>query len=52
MEDNTLISRTSVPELDAILGKKFKVLDDGFIRVIDYMGNDSYWGSFGVPLFG
>ncbi len=41
MEDNTLISRTSVPELDAILGKKFKVLDDGFIRVIDYMGNDS-----------
>jgi len=30
----------SVPELDEILGKPFKVLNDGFIRVIDYMGND------------
>ncbi len=29
-----------VPALDEILGKKFKVLDDGFIRVIDYMGSD------------
>ncbi len=29
-----------VPELDEILGKPFKVLDDGFIRVIDYMGSD------------
>lgn len=28
-------------ELDAIIGKEFKVLDHGFIRVVDYMGNDS-----------
>ncbi|MDX1961007.1 MAG: FAD-dependent thymidylate synthase [Leptospiraceae bacterium] len=26
--------------LDQILGVPFKVLDDGFIRVVDYMGND------------
>ncbi len=27
-------------KLDEILGKSFKVLDDGFIRVVDYMGSD------------
>lgn len=27
--------------LDDIIGQPFPVLDDGFIRVIDYMGNDS-----------
>jgi thymidylate synthase (FAD) len=26
--------------LDLILGRTFAVLDDGFVRVIDYMGND------------
>lgn len=26
--------------LDSILGKAFPVLDDGFVRVVDYMGND------------
>jgi len=30
-----------VPELDAILGRKFPVLDDGFVRLIDYLGTDS-----------
>ncbi|MCX7983990.1 MAG: FAD-dependent thymidylate synthase [Bacteroidetes bacterium] len=35
------LERTSVPALDEILGIPFKVLDDGFIRVIDYMGNDT-----------
>ena len=35
------LERSSVPELDRILGKPFKVLDDGFVRVIDYMGSDS-----------
>lgn len=30
-----------VSALDSILGKKFPVLDDGFIRVVDYMGTDS-----------
>lgn len=29
-----------VKELDEILGKPFKVLDDGFVRVVDYMGSD------------
>ena len=40
-EDTTMIERTTVPELDAILGHSFKVLDDGFVRVVDYMGSDS-----------
>lgn len=35
------IERLCVPELDAILGKPFPVLDDGFVRVVDYMGSDS-----------
>ncbi|MEG8947025.1 FAD-dependent thymidylate synthase [Rosettibacter firmus] len=34
------IERVKVAALDEILGKKFPVLDDGFIRVIDYMGSD------------
>ncbi len=34
------INRVAVPELEEILGQPFKVLDDGFIRVIDYMGSD------------
>lgn len=32
--------KTISEEMDKILGKAFKVLDDGFVRVIDYMGND------------
>jgi len=36
----TSIFRPSVKEIDAILGKQFPVLNDGFVRVIDYMGND------------
>ena len=36
-----MIERTAVPELDAILGHPFKLLDDGFVRVVDYMGTDS-----------
>lgn len=39
-EQAEIIPRVVVPELDAILGKPFAVLDDGFIRVIDYMGSD------------
>jgi len=30
----------SVPALDELLGRRFEVLDDGFVRVIDYMGSD------------
>ena len=33
--------RISVPDLDAILGHPFRVLDDGFVRVVDYMGSDA-----------
>ena len=29
------------PELEEILYKPFEVLDHGFVRVVDYMGNDS-----------
>ena len=35
------LDRLAVPALDEILGDTFPVLDDGFIRVIDYMGDDS-----------
>ena len=33
--------RTTVPELESILYKPLPVLDHGFVRVIDYMGDDS-----------
>ena len=35
-----MLDRLRVEALDEILGKPFTVLDDGFIRVIDYMGSD------------
>ena len=35
------VARPAVPELDAILGEPIRVLDDGFVRVVDYMGDDS-----------
>lgn len=37
---NEIIEKVRVSALDEILGKKFPVLDDGFVRVIDYMGSD------------
>lgn len=39
-QDFEKIQRVSVPALDCLLGTPFKVLDDGFVRVIDYMGSD------------
>ncbi len=33
--------RASSTALDSILGREFPVLDHGFVRVVDYMGNDS-----------
>lgn len=36
----TSITRPTSPALDEILGQKFPVLDRGFVRVVDYMGND------------
>jgi thymidylate synthase (FAD) len=35
------VQRVSVPTLDAILGQRFPVLNDGFVRVVDYMGSDA-----------
>lgn len=40
MEDSGRIGRPQVEALDAILGVPLKVLDDGFVRVVDYMGAD------------
>ena len=34
------LERVHVPAIDAILGTAFPVLDDGFVRVVDYMGTD------------
>jgi flavin-dependent thymidylate synthase len=39
-EESGRIGRPQVDALDAILGVPLKVLDDGFVRVIDYMGAD------------
>lgn len=36
-----ITQRRSVAALDAILGHAYKVLDGGFVRVVDYMGDDS-----------
>ncbi len=41
MQEFEHLERPNVPELDKILGEPFKVLDDGFVRVVDYMGTDS-----------
>ncbi len=35
------LSRPKVAALDEILGQPFKVLDDGMIRLVDYMGDDA-----------
>ena len=34
------LERPHVAALDSILGKPFRVLDDGLVRVVDYMGSD------------
>lgn len=34
-------SRPESPALNAILGERLPILDDGFVRVVDYMGDDS-----------
>jgi thymidylate synthase (FAD) len=35
-----VFEKIKIDSLEEILGKKFPVLDDGFVRVIDYMGGD------------
>lgn len=34
-------ARVTAPALDEILGVRLPVLDDGFVRVVDYMGSDA-----------
>jgi len=42
MQDGeTNLTRPQAPNLDEILGKPLEVLDQGFVRVVDYMGNDA-----------
>jgi len=38
-EQDAKMTRT-ISQVDSILGVPFKVLDDGFVRVVDYMGSD------------
>jgi len=41
MENNSEhLDKIIIEPLEEILGRKFPVLDDGFVRVIDYMGGD------------
>ena len=40
MEEAEKLQRPTVHDLDEILGTPLKVLDDGFVRVVDYMGSD------------
>lgn len=40
-EEIEILERPRSEALDAILGKEFKVLDQGFVRVVDYMGCDN-----------
>jgi len=38
--DAERLTRPRVEALDSVLGVPFQVLDDGFVRVVDYMGDD------------
>lgn len=40
VENFEKLEKLRVPSLDEILGVPFKVLKDGFVRVIDYLGSD------------
>jgi len=39
--EKDLSERVEVPELTRVIGQKFPVLDDGFVRLVDYMGCDA-----------
>ena len=40
-QETYITKRPTVEAAENILGKKFPVLDYGFVRLVDYMGNDS-----------
>lgn len=39
--DTAPARRMTAPALERILGREFRVLDHGFVRVVDYMGGDA-----------
>ena len=41
IDTSMAITRTTVPALDETLGHAFPILDHGFIRTIDYLGDDA-----------
>lgn len=41
MAEPETVTRPVVMELDAVLGQPFRVLNDGFVRVVDFMGSDA-----------
>jgi thymidylate synthase (FAD) len=41
LTEDARLGRPTVPRLDELLGVPLRVLDDGFIRLIDYMGDDA-----------
>ncbi len=41
MQTAELLTRPSVPAMDALLGYAHPVLDHGFVRLIDYMGDEA-----------
>ena len=40
-QQNYQTKRVTAPELEKILYEAISILDHGFIRVVDYMGNDT-----------
>lgn len=41
MTETFLTKRPTITAMEEILGEPFKVLDHGFVRVVDYMGDDN-----------
>lgn len=41
MSEQKQTRRATVPALEEVLGQAFPVLDHGFVRVVDYMGDDA-----------
>ena len=40
-DEASAATRPAVEAMDELLGRRFPVLDDGFVRVVDYMGGDA-----------
>ncbi len=35
------MTKPTVPAADALLGREYRVLDKGFVRLVDYLGGDA-----------